>query len=421
MKKDIFQKQIAFFGIFHLLLLVIIGINLINYRSLPNRIALLIICISSSLFFVLFYFWCRYKLHKDIDDYENIARLNRILYELIHTSSQLTTREALYQEILKKSIQAISNASKGCILLLEDDNILRYQAVYGYDEIALKKTYLLLEQSFLYLESKGKIERTVVIHDPFEYDKKKIKTENMEKILEASPFKIQTTLSTPIIINNKLHGMINVDSELKNAYNKQDIEAIEIFAYEVVNVIKLYDSLEHNQYLLNRDVLTGIYNRRYFNKILSQRIRDAKIGNSFCLISFDLNNLKKANDQFGHECGDRLLVYFADSIKQYIDPSDLFARYGGDEFLLLLNKNTIKSAEQFINEINEFFNINPLKFHGTNLYVSFSYGISVFPNEGRNIDELIKNADCKMYINKRDYHLLVKDQYEWLNCEKCES
>lgn len=420
MKKDVLQKHIVFFGIFHLFFLIILGF-IINRYIQEMGIAIFIICLSSSFLFVLYYVWYRIKSSEYIEDYKKTAQLNRILYELIHTCSQLTTREALYKEILKRSIQAISNASKGCILLLEDDNVLKYQAVYGYDEEALKQTYLLLEQSFLYLESKGKIEHTVVINDPFEYDKKKVKTENMKKILEASPFQIRTTLSTPIIINNKLHGMINVDSELKNAYNKQDIEAIEIFAYEVVNVIKLYDSLERNQFLLNRDVLTGIYNRRYFNNVMLNILYNGNKNDCFFLISFDLNNLKKANDQYGHECGDKMLVLFANGVKHYIKDDDLFARYGGDEFLLLLNVQSLDFVEAFIKNIKKFFSDNPLKFQGKNLYVSFSYGISFFPDDGKSINALIKQADNNMYMNKRNYHLLVKEQYEWLEGEQSET
>lgn len=416
MKKDVLKKHIIFFGICHLLFLVITGV-IINKFTQDMGTAIFIICLSSSFLFVLYYIWYRIGSHKYIDDYKKTARLNRILYELVHTCSQLTTREALYREILKKSIQAISNASKGCILLLEDDNVLKYQAVYGYDEEALKKTYLLLEQSFLYLESKGKIDHTVVIHDPFEYDKKKVKTENMEKILKASPFQIRTTLSTPIIINNKLHGMINVDSELKNAYNKQDIEAIEIFAYEVVNVIKLYDSLERNQFLLNRDVLTGIYNRRYFNHAINALYKANK-NTCYFLISFDLNNLKKANDQYGHECGDKMLICFSEGVKKYIEEEDLFARYGGDEFLLLLKADSIDLVEAFIKNLKQYFIDNPLKFQNNSLYVSFSHGFSFCSENGKSINTLIKEADNNMYVNKRDYHLLVKDQYEWLEGER---
>lgn len=421
MRREIPHKHIIIMGLIHFLVLIITSIIIFKADVNSILIVLLIICITSSLFFVGSYFMYRFVFYRKYDDFESIARLNRILYELVHNTSKLSTREALYKEVLKKSIEAISNASKGCILLLDDHNVLRYQAVIGYDEEALKSTYLLLEQSFLYLESKGKVEHTVVINDPFEYDKKNVKTKNMEKILEASPYQIRTTLSTPIIINNKLHGMINVDSELRNAYNKQDIKAIEIFAHEVVNVIKLYDSIEHNQYLLNRDVLTGIYNRRYINLAISERLNKIRQDERFCLISFDLNNLKKANDLYGHECGDKLLIFFANCIKGFIKQEDLFARYGGDEFLLLLNALSKEEVEALIKRINDYLVNNPLEYQNEKLSVSFSYGVSSFPDDGKDIDTLITNADCKMYVNKREYHLLRNDLYQFTGCNDCQS
>ncbi|MBC7960802.1 MAG: sensor domain-containing diguanylate cyclase [Vallitaleaceae bacterium] len=400
----------------HILFLGILGICLLIIDFLViNQLQLQQLWVFTGVTFfvsvlILILLLLRIRMHKneEIDDYRRHAKLNRILYELVHSTSTMTTRSDLYKEILTKLIEAIPNASKGSVLILEKENILKYQAVIGYDEEALKDTFLLLEQSFIYLKTNGHVDHTVVIYDPFEYDRQNVKTENMEKIIEVSPFSILSTLSTPILINGELYGMINVDSEIRNAFIQQDIKTIEIFANEIAHVIKLYDTLEHNYFLLNRDVLTGLYNRRYFNKFLKERLAVATEQTVFSIVSFDLNNLKKVNDQYGHDCGDLLIIQFAEGMNKFINSEDILARYGGDEFLLLTSVEDEFGLKDFLQAIIEYFDAIEIPMEQDFVKISFSYGVASYPKDGRTIEALIKYADSEMYTRKRNHHLMEK-------------
>ncbi|MDF1616306.1 hypothetical protein [Petrocella sp. FN5] len=113
----------------------------------------------------------------------------------------VTNSDDLYQMILDSAIASIPSAQKGCIMLLNPKtDILRFVAAQGYDFDVLKNTYLRLDQTYLYRESKGEIKETVVIDDPFDYDRLNLHDDNIDTILEAGSDAVYTTLSTPVML-----------------------------------------------------------------------------------------------------------------------------------------------------------------------------------------------------------------------------
>lgn len=366
-----------------------------------------LIIISSIYILVIVLFSLVYRRYSPLfQSTQKSSKLNKILYELIQKSVYLTEREDLYQAILESALSAIPSAQKGCILLLDSStNILSFSVAIGYDIEVLKKTHLRLDQSYLYLESNGKIEHTVIINDPFGYDRKKLHDKNIDTILTAGTDSVATTLSTPIIYNGTLYGMINIDSKFSDVYGSDDIEVIELFALEVVNVLKLYSSMEKVNYFMNHDILTNTYNRKHFNETLTKKLSDTQDNMEiFTLISLDINDLKKANDEYGHECGDRLLVEFANRFMLLIPKESCFARFGGDEFQLLLPAHTVEMSFELMNKIRQYINNHPLDFHGNLIPITFCYGMVSFPLDKTRFEDLIKLADERMYEQKRNYH-----------------
>jgi diguanylate cyclase (GGDEF)-like protein len=335
------------------------------------------------------------------------SNLNRILFELTQKSVLATNSDDLYQMILDSAIASIPSAQKGCIMLLDSKtDILHFVAAKGYDFDILKNTFLRLDQTYLYRESHGEIKETVVIDDPFDYDRLNLHDDNIDTILEAGSDAVYTTLSTPVMLGDTLYGMINIDSKFRGAYDKDDQHIIELFAYEVINVIKLYQSMEKVNYFMHHDILTHSFNRHYFNKFLEKKLEEAEIKNTaLTLITMDLNNLKITNDTYGHECGDKLLTAFASGIKKGIRSTDCFARYGGDEFQLLLVDLNHEEVEALVNRTKEYFECHPLKNNNHLIYISFCYGIANFPEDEQTFDGLISKADQYMYVQKKAFHL----------------
>jgi len=157
------------------------------------------------------------------------------------------------------------------------------------------------------------------------------------------------------------------------------------------------------------DHLTGLPNRLMFASQLDQAIRRASTEGSLMAVLFlDLDAFKIINDTMGHEVGDQLLIELSNRLLDTLYISDTVCRYGGDEFIILVNHlhspgDVHRIAEKILEVFSDPFILNE---HAS--YITASLGISIFPDDGDNIDQLIRNADMAMYKAKAK----GRNQYE---------
>ena len=150
------------------------------------------------------------------------------------------------------------------------------------------------------------------------------------------------------------------------------------------------------------DSLTTLHSRDYFLSVLEQEIRRAsRSGRSFAIAMLDLDGLKAANDRFGHEWGDNLLRALADVLRGDIRATDTAARYGGDEFVLLLTETDLDGAILVAEKVRVDISRVALPHDGAVVRTSVSIGIVTFPEDGRTSTELMRRADLAMYEAKR--------------------
>ncbi|MBE0619610.1 MAG: EAL domain-containing protein [Burkholderiales bacterium] len=155
------------------------------------------------------------------------------------------------------------------------------------------------------------------------------------------------------------------------------------------------------QYLAHHDMLTGLPNRAYLTERLTTILALARRHGTLVAIMFiDLDNFKTVNDSLGHHVGDVLLKQVAGRIKEVLREADMVSRLGGDEFLVILadfaaSEDAAKVAEKLLQVISA-----PIELEGRELCANASIGISVFPRDGDNADDLIRNADAAMYSAK---------------------
>lgn len=165
--------------------------------------------------------------------------------------------------------------------------------------------------------------------------------------------------------------------------------------------IDLQEALDVNRKLATTDELTGLYNRRYFMEILSQKKAVAERNNSDFVICFcDLDHFKRTNDTFGHHAGDIVLQKFAEILNTSIRQVDYAARFGGEEFVCLLVDTDIENAKKVTERIRvtlENYNFSDI---APSLKATVSIGISNF-KQFNTIQETLMNADDRMYLAKQ--------------------
>jgi diguanylate cyclase (GGDEF)-like protein/putative nucleotidyltransferase with HDIG domain len=152
----------------------------------------------------------------------------------------------------------------------------------------------------------------------------------------------------------------------------------------------------------NIDGLTGAYNHRYFqDRLASEMERAGRYGRKLALVMFDLDDFKTFNDRRGHQDGDRLLKWFADSCRSRIRAMDVLARYGGEEFVVILPETGAKQAQVVADRIREGLE-HGVASHFPNAHpVTVSGGVAAYPDHGQTRHALILDADTALYFAKR--------------------
>jgi diguanylate cyclase (GGDEF)-like protein len=167
-------------------------------------------------------------------------------------------------------------------------------------------------------------------------------------------------------------------------------------------------------YLAHHDSLTNLPNRLLFNKCLRESISRAKKSNGTLAVLFvDLDRFKNINDSLGHQHGDELLKQVSKLLTHSIRREDTLARISGDEFIILLEDvPTVSDATIVVEKIMDAFD-KPHSVLGTEVRMTCSIGISLFPSDGSDVTELMRNADAAMYRSKEEgrntYHFYSED------------
>ncbi len=172
-----------------------------------------------------------------------------------------------------------------------------------------------------------------------------------------------------------------------------------LWLYE--DVTRERQTAEQLIYLAERDSLTGLYNRHRFQEELSRMLAEASRHEvKGALLFFDLDEFKYINDNFGHRAGDAMLIRVAGAVGALVRRNEILARIGGDEFAVLIpnaaEDEAVHLAERVIRAVSQI----PFRIENQNLRLTTSLGIALYPDHGRNTEDLIAHADASMYQAK---------------------
>ncbi len=197
-------------------------------------------------------------------------------------------------------------------------------------------------------------------------------------------------------------------------WEKQQQEITNLLAHLITDLWTKVEAERELFYQANYDILTGLPNRTTFLNRLSQAIEAAERSNKLVGVIFiDMDTFKAVNDSIGHDSGDSVLVQIGKLLQECMSPSIILARFGGDEFLIMIPQmETIDAAQSVAEKITEIFQrafvVKDQEFH-----ITASVGIAVYPYDGVNTEALIKNADLAMYKSKQ----LGKNRYTFCTDE----
>jgi len=208
----------------------------------------------------------------------------------------------------------------------------------------------------------------------------------------------RAVLCLPILFSETLLGVLNVESRSENAFAPQDVLILNTLADLLATAL-------HNSFVFQKlqqqsitDGLTGIKTRRYFWEALSSEWKRAsRSGRPFSVVLIDLDKFKEVNDSQGHLEGDLVLARVGRLLEQKCRQSNVVARYGGDEFIILMPETGIEQAQVLAERLRLWLATDPmLEEHK----ITGSFGVASFPVHGFAIEDLIRVADAGMYIAK---------------------
>ena len=206
----------------------------------------------------------------------------------------------------------------------------------------------------------------------------------------------------PIFARDKINGVICMGSRSQHYSLDRQARLLELVANQIgvaIDNARLYERTSDFAFI---DGLTGLYNRRFFEEGLNREMsRSLRNGRSFSILSLDLDNLKKVNDTFGHQAGDKMLKEFSVILYKLTRKADITARVGGDEFMILAAETDHDAASNLAKRIWSKVNSTRVEMEGAAINLSVSGGIVSYPLHGNAIEVLTKKADEAMYKAKQ--------------------
>lgn len=306
--------------------------------------------------------------------------------------------EMLYETILDTSVH-LTEAEKGSLMLADDTSYLTIKAAKGihkrlFSEIKIKAGEGIAGKVF----SEG---IHLMVDD--------IGRNDLLGFRKRPKYRTGSFISIPLKIGEKTIGVLNISDKITGeVFSKEDLSLLRSFAsYASIALERsMYYSLAgHLRELSITDSLTGLFNRRYFEERFFEEIQRSERHNlSFSLVMVDIDDFKLFNDTEGHLAGDEVLKSIADIAKDSLRVIDVIARFGGEEFAVIMpqteKEEAFAVAERIRKSIKEQLPRTWKVFPRDNITISI--GLATFPFDGKDRKELIRNADKALYRGKME-------------------
>lgn len=329
-----------------------------------------------------------------------ILKQNNRLYDILSTArsvvSQLDLEKAL--AIALKKAMEITNTRAGSIALYDAKSAsLRIHAHKGFSRHFIANR-------------EWKVRRGGLTEQVLKAPGVSVINNTTNKSFFTNPLAVDEGIKSlacvPLIHANAIVGILYVDDFTPRKFPASQIEALEVlgsFASIAIHHARTHTSLKQQAIT---DSLTGLFNRGCFEDILSRELlRATRHKHELSLALVDVDDFKQYNDAYGHQAGDEALAALGEAIRTSVRSTDLPARYGGDEMVIILPETRLAKAysifaERVKREIEERFARISERKHP----LTVTIGISSFPVDGKNSRDLVLAADRALLAAKREKH-----------------
>ncbi|MGB3368113.1 MAG: sensor domain-containing diguanylate cyclase [Acidaminobacteraceae bacterium] len=395
--------------------LMFIQMHYLNLKEVDDHYTIFIItslvfaiCIYSNMIRLNTYIYesiSKEKLLNQKKEIEYLVMLRDFTIDLNHKMISHINVEEYFDYILCKVMSLMTKAHSACILTVKGDD-LSVLASFNYNKDDVDNLKIPIKESFAYQLGAIDAKNPMIINNLPEVVAKGFP----KLLLRDDDLEINSTLTTPLIMNNEFYGLFNLDSSENNIYNQEDIDIMKYICEQISIVIENHTLYAKVSELFKYDQLTGFYNRWYLKEIKELHYprwcRESKL---VIFAMFDLDNLKHVNDNFGHDVGDIYIKEFCEYLKDEFRTTDIIIRNGGDEFLGIFFEIKEEKLRGKLEAIRKSFSEKIYKNKSIEIISSFSYGLNRIENNPKKLENIINVADQKMYEYK------VKNKKEVLN------
>lgn len=304
------------------------------------------------------------------------------------------------QRLIDAAVRVIPGAETGAVLRRVSDDAYRFSAAHGFNLERLR-TIRMPPGVAAFGHSDESLRPRVIVRPAVPDRVDPLDALTLQE--EAGLGRITSRLSVPIMAGEENTAFMTVDSYADDVpFDEEAIEMARVFAGQAATLMQRFNLETSLKRMAFEDTLTGLPNRAAFMSTLQERLDAGRTFAGHAVLFVDLDNLKPINDSLGHLAGDAVLTEIAARLKHSIkQEAGIVARLGGDEFVILLSgpgigEDAADTAQRVIDSLRV-----PVHYQGYDVVVGGSIGISLSPNDGTTVPDLLRHADIAMYHAKK--------------------
>jgi diguanylate cyclase (GGDEF)-like protein/PAS domain S-box-containing protein len=340
-----------------------------------------------------------------------LAEALRDTAESLNSSLNL---DDIFEKILDK-VDLVVKCNAMSVAWLEDNQV-SYVRIRGYDT----------EQAKALREATYNI-------DDFETHKQVVRTHQPVQIACTQDWPswkpsvmtawVQSHLEAPIVIGDKVVGIINLESATPGYYTREHAEILQTFANQVAVAVRNAQLYAETQHLTIIDPLTGLYNRRGLYSLGIREMERVKmLSRSVCIFFLDVDHFKLFNDAYSYEVGDQILCAVARLIRSQVRAKDIVCRYGGEEFVVLMPELSITGAAQAAERLRVAIETARHPVAGGDVSITTSIGVAALEidktglreaeqNTEQQLGNLVERAGAMLHVAKQNGRNRVEIEY----------